>query len=479
MDNNDVQNMQTTGMVSESTVSKWGKILDHEDHAEIKGSWRRAVTAQLLENTYKETVGTQDAINKMLNEAAPSNNTSSAANWNPVLIDLVRRAAPNLIAYDVCGVQPMSGPSGLVFAMAARYQGGSTSNPEALFNRALTKFAGSANEAYNAAYPSSTGNDVSGVTQGVAPFGEGTPTAGGSTTNTSFLSLFPGSDVTSGEALGDSDDNPFPEMGLTIEQTSVTARTRALKAEYTIELAQDLNAIHGVDAEAELVNILSTELNTEINREIIELIYKSAKVGASFTTTPGVIDLSTDVDGRWSQERFLGLHYAIERDANVIAKETRRGKGNFIICSSDVASALALNGKMNSANALAGNINTVDDTQSTFVGTLHNGMRVYIDPYSRLNSNFYCVGYRGVSPFDAGLFYCPYVPLQMVRAVGENTFQPKVAFKTRYGVVYNPFVKTAAGASIGDPYAVAADAAFGVNQYYRIVRVDDLQAISS
>ena len=394
----------------------------------------------------------------MINEAAPTQATGSVANWNPVLIALVRRAMPNLMAYDICGVQPMSGPTGLIFAMKSLFKttrGGATADNEALFNEAITPYSGDSSASQGSAGPSGlTGIDSAGqdsnlddqrVTNG---FGGGMSTA-------------------NAEGLGSSGAGPnssFAEMGFSIEKATVTAKSRALKAEYSLELAQDLKAIHGLDAETELANILSTEILAEINREVVRTINSQAKTGAlqANTAINGIFNVQTDADGRWSVEKFKGLILQIEREANVIAKETRRGKGNFIVCSSDTASALAASGMLDYTPAMATNLN-VDDTGNTFAGTLNGRMRVYIDPYS--TTDYITVGYKGTNPYDAGIFYCPYVPLTMVRAVAEDSFQPKIGFKTRYGMVSNPFV----GSTPSDGLA-----AVKTNQYYRIFRVDNI-----
>ncbi len=421
--------------LSETISEKWKPVMEHGDLPEIKDSYRRDVTLRLLENQ-----------EKFLNEAAPTNNMNvdgagAIDTWNPILISLVRRAMPQMIAYDVCGVQPMTGPTGLIFAMKARYdnQGGT----EALYNEADTVHSGN-----------DDGNDMSGqlaaqtgMTGAVNPF-----TSPANATGTAFP-------TDKAEALGDAAGNHFAEMAFSIDKTSVEAKTRALKAEYSTELAQDLKAVHGLDAETELANILSTEILQEINREVIRTIYSVAKTGAMINvSTPGTFDLDTDSNGRWSVEKFKGLMFQIERDRNEIGHETRRGKGNFMICSADVASAMSMSGMLESGHALA-----TDDTMSTFAGTM-NGMKVYVDPYYTSGvGQFYTVGYKGTSPYDAGLFYCPYVPLQMVRAMGENTFQPKIGFKTRYGMVKNPFVGS------GGMTMTA-----GENQYYRKVKIDNL-----
>ena len=387
----------------------------------------------------------------MITEAAPANATSSVNNWNPVLIALVRRAMPNLMAYDICGVQPMSGPTGLIFAMKSRYGGGSTSNREAMFNEAETQFSGDSAGTHDS-------DNVSGLNV--------TNLDSDSTADDARLTALAagGMSTAEAEAHGGTGQTAFREMGFTIEKATVTAKSRALKAEYSLELAQDLKAIHGLDAETELANILSTEILAEINREVIRTINAQAKTGAlqKNTAVNGIFNIQTDADGRWSVEKFKGLILQIERESNVIAKETRRGKGNFIICSSDVASALNAAGMLDYTPALSASL-TVDDTGNTFAGVLNGRIRVYIDPYA--NTDYINVGYKGTNPYDAGIFYCPYVPLTMVRAVGEDTFQPKIGFKTRYGMASNPFV----GATPADGLATTK-----TNQYYRIFRVDNI-----
>ena len=421
-------------------MEKWAPVLNHESAPAIKDNYRKEVTAVLLENQEREMRKQQEA----LFEAAPTNavgsygDTGGVAKFDPVLISLVRRAMPQLIAYDVCGVQPMTQPTGLIFAMKSRYtsQGGT----EALFNEADTDFAGT------------------GTHSGAYDFG------GSETTGT-------GLSTAAGERLGQggSGDGAFGQMAFSIEKTSVTAKTRALKAEYSIELAQDMKSVHGLDAEGELSNILSTEILAEINREVIRTIYLTAKQGAAVgTTTQGTFDLDTDSNGRWSVEKFKGLMFQIEREANAIGQQTRRGRGNIIITSADVASALAMAGVLDYSSGLTGkNDLTVDDTSTTFAGVLNGKYKVYVDPYTSNVSatQFFVVGYKGQSAFDAGLFYCPYVPLQMVRAVDPDSFQPKIGFKTRYGLVANPFTTLDAGAD---------GLASGNNYYYRKVKVTNL-----
>jgi hypothetical protein len=430
----------------DNLVEKWSPVLNEEAAGSITDSHKRSVTAALLENTEKALLE-----ERQLTEAAPTNSTgSNVANWDPILISLVRRAAPNMLAYDLAGVQPMSGPTGLIFAMKSKYtsQGGT----EALFNEADTRFSGTQNSAAQPSSPSgldvANANDVKTIDSDRL-----TALASG------------GMDTDSAEALGDAAGNAFAEMGFSIEKATVTAKSRALKAEYSLELAQDLKAIHGLDAETELANILSTEILSEMNREVIRTINSQAKSGAqqSNVAIRGIFNMSTDADGRWSAEKFKGLMVQIEREANAIAKETRRGKGNVVMCSSDVASALAAAGMLDYAPAISANLN-VDDTGNLFAGVLNGRTKVYIDPYATVD--YVTVGYKGTNPYDAGVFYCPYVPLTMMRAVGEDTFQPKIGFKTRYGMVSNPFVGAASGR---DGLATAK-----TNQYYRIFRVDNI-----
>ena len=427
-------------------IEKWAPVLNEESAGTITDHHKKAVTAAVLEN--QEIALREEG---MINEAAPANATSSVSNWNPVLIALVRRAMPNLMAYDICGVQPMSGPTGLIFAMKSRYGGGATGNREALFNEAETQFSGDSASTHDS--DNASGLNVTNLDSD-------------STADDARLTNITGKGMTTAEAekLGSTGNSSFREMGFTIEKATVTAKSRALKAEYSLELAQDLKAIHGLDAETELANILSTEILAEINREVIRTINAQAKTGALQTNTAvnGIFDVQTDADGRWSVEKFKGLVLQIERECNTIAKETRRGKGNFIVCSSDVASALHAAGMLDYTPAMSTSLN-VDDTGNTFAGTMNGRTRVYIDPYA--NTNYVTVGYKGTNPYDAGLFYCPYVPLTMVRAVGEDTFQPKIGFKTRYGMASNPFV----GATPADGLA-----AVKTNQYYRIFRVDNI-----
>ena len=426
-------------------IEKWSPVLDETSAGEITDSHRRAVTAAVLENQEKALIEEQAASQGFITEAAPANATASVNNFDPVLISLVRRAMPNLIAYDICGVQPMNGPTGLIFAMKARYQGGSTSNREALFNEAETQFSGDSSGTHDSDNASGwNGVDSEGARLTSLSAG-GMPTA-------------------DAEALGSTGGSSFQEMGFTIERQTVTAKSRALKAEYSLELAQDLKAIHGLDAETELANILSTEILAEINREVIRTVNSQAKTGAqqANVTAKGIFNVSSDADGRWSAEKFKGLTVQIDREANTIAKETRRGKGNVVICSSDVATALAAAGTLDYSPAISNNLQ-VDDTGNTFAGVLNGRLRVYIDPYA--NTDYINVGYKGTNSYDAGVFYCPYVPLQMVKAVGEDTFQPKIGFKTRYGMASNPFV----GSTPSDGLATVK-----TNQYYRIFKVTNI-----
>ena len=461
---------------SEHLQEKWAPLLDYDGIDPIKDNHRRAVTAVLLENQEKFLREQQAFQGGILNET-PTNAANAAgagggfggdaaaggpvAGFDPVLISLIRRAMPNLVAYDLAGVQPMSGPTGLIFAMRSRYT--NQSGTEALFNEADTAFSGQ----------DSGFNNTSGFTDATAGMGT-TAQAGGNpsvlnpvgTGNSLSYNVGQGMRTDDAENLGVTDQ--FNEMAFSIEKVTVTAKSRALKAEYSLELAQDIKAIHGLNAEAELANILSTEILAEINREVIRTIYKVAEQGATVNTaTAGEFDLDIDSNGRWSVEKFKGLLFQIERDANQIAQRTRRGKGNIIMCSADVASALAMAGVLDYTPALNANLN-VDDTGNTFAGTLLGKFRVYIDPYSANNATnqYYVAGYKGSSPYDAGLFYCPYVPLQMVRAVGENTFQPKIGFKTRYGLVANPFAE---GTNQG-----LGGLNVNANRYYRRVTVKNL-----
>tara|TARA_R110000764_G_scaffold146237_1_gene233986 strand:- start:417 stop:1733 length:1317 start_codon:yes stop_codon:yes gene_type:complete len=428
----------------DTLVEKWSPVLNEESAGKIQDNHRRSVTAAVLENQERAMTEQRAEMGSFLSEnaASPANNTGSVSNFDPVLISLVRRAMPNLIAYDIAGVQPMNGPTGLIFAMKARYGGGATTNREALFGEAETQFSGDSSGTHDS-------DNASGW--------NGVDSEGARLTALSAT----GSPTVDAEAMGSTGGSDFHEMGFTIEKSTVTAVSRALKAEYTIELAQDLKAIHGLDAETELANILSTEILAEINREVIRTVNSQAKTGAqqSNVTANGVFNMSSDTDGRWSAEKFKGLAVQIDRECNVIAKETRRGKGNVLICSSDVATALAAAGTLDYSPAIANNLQ-VDDTGNTFAGLLNGRIKVYIDPYANVD---YCtVGYKGTNPYDAGVFYCPYVPLQMVKAIGEDNFQPRIGFKTRYGMASNPFV----GSTPANGLATAK-----TNPYYRIFKI--------
>jgi len=442
-----------TSYLSEEVLKKWQPILEHNALPKIDGH-RKSVTAVLLENTEKALRETRGhAPTSLLEAGVPANQTGSAIdNYDPVLISLVRRTMPNLIAYDVCGVQPMTGPTGLIFAMRSRY--GSQTGDEAFYNEANTGFSG---QGYMG---------VANTNLGLANGNVGN--AGAPTGNSATFNFGGGASTSKLEQLGATGNTAFAEMAFSIEKVTVTAKGRALKAEYSLELAQDLKAIHGLDAETELANILSTEIMAEINREVVRTINLTAVRGAnSNVTTAGVFDLDTDSNGRWMVEKFKGLMFQIERECNQIAKDTRRGKGNILLCSSDVASALQMAGVLDYTPALNSNNLQVDDTGNTFAGVLNGRVRVYIDPYATAG-NYMTVGYKGSSAFDAGLFYCPYVPLQMVRAVGEDNFQPRIGFKTRYGMAPNPFAKG----------TVDADANAAIEQnsnlYYRRILVSNL-----
>jgi len=467
--------------ISEALQNKWKPILEHTELPEIADPYRRAVTTILLENQqqYLREDSAPNAAGNMDGGAG-----GGVAKWDPILISLVRRAMPNLIAYDVCGVQPMSGPTGLIFALRSRYD--NQAGEEALFQEANSRFSGAPATGLTGATAGPTaGYGALGGGTGIQtdPFASSAWVSAGASANAFGLSgqadpfIGTAMSTTVGEGLGYPNgsqyaNNQFAQMAFSIEKTTVTAQTRALKAEYTMELAQDLKAIHGLDAETELANILSSEILAEINREVVRRIYVSAKLGArsGLTQTTGVFDLNVDSNGRWSVEKFKGLLFQMERECNAIAKETRRGKGNFVLCSADVASALSMAGVLDYAPALSTNLN-VDDTGSTFAGVLNGRLKVYIDPYASQTATheFFCVGYKGSSPYDAGLFYCPYVPLQMVRAVGENSFQPKIGFKTRYGMIHNPFVMDSNGSVTSDLNSTVRR-----NMYYRIVKVANL-----
>ena len=454
----------------DTLLEKWSPVVDHPDMPKIDDIHRRRCTAVLLENQ-KRAMNEQAGI---LNEVSTNNigtgfgtaNTAVAgglAGYDPILISLVRRAMPNIVAYDVAAVQPMTAPTGLIFAMKANYD--SKSGVEAFFDEPVSYSGVSGGTAASSTGYSSGGSDgASGAS--VTPIGPGGSRVGYQDNTT--LAAWRGMLTGTGEALGATDGTAFKEMGFSIERVSVEAKTRALKAEYTTELAQDLRAVHGLDAESELANILSVEILNEINREVLRTVYTTAVTGArqsDLANQGGVYDLNLDSDGRWSAERFRGLMFQIEREANAIAKATRRGKGNFLITSADVASALAMGGFLNLSPALNVNLNA-DDTGNIFAGILNNKMKVFIDPFATAGVDFACVGYKGASPYDAGIFYCPYVPLQMVRAVGQDTFQPKIGFKTRYGMAQNPFARGRG--------AISTDLESNTNQYYRIFRVTNI-----
>ena len=450
-------------MLTEEIQKKWAPVLEHPELGAIKDSHKRQVTGQLLENTERALRESGAQFQGLLSEASPIPANAMGASsstpgdgavdiFDPVLISLVRRSMPNLMAYDICGVQTMTGPTGLIFAMRSRYS--NNEGNETFYNEVDTSFSSVVSGANtlgqkdvpNAGIPGAS-NTAALTAVNTYNFGSGMSTA-------------------QAEALGTDTNTAFAEMAFSIEKVTVTAKSRALKAEYTMELAQDLKAIHGLDAETELSNILSAEILAEINREVVRTINVTAKVGATEgTTTTGIFDLDTDSNGRWSVEKFKGLMFQLEREANKIAKETRRGKGNIVICSSDVASALQMAGVLDYTPALNSNNLQVDDTGNTFAGVLNGRLRVYIDPYA-VGGNYLTVGYKGSNAFDAGLFYCPYVPLQMVRAVDQNSFQPKIGFKTRYGMVANPFAN---GLSAGEGALT-----INSNVYYRKVIVNNL-----
>ena len=460
---------------AKALTEKWDPVLNHEGTSAIKDNYKKSVTAVLLENQERflreERGMLQEAGGSGGNAAGAigasglsgsgiTTQTGGLAGFDPVLISLIRRAMPNLVAYDICGVQPMSGPTGLIFAMKAHYE--DKAGPEALFNEPDSNFSAGYDATAKAYNPANDATD-----------GDNPGLLNDSTPGTYERGVKP-MEREDAEALGES-GKLFREMSFSIEKTSVTAQSRALKAEYTLELAQDLKAIHGLDAEQELANILSSEILAEINREVVRTVYTVAKSGAqNNVANAGVFDLDVDSNGRWSVEKFKGLMFQVERDANAIAQQTRRGKGNFIITSADVASALAMSGTLDYSSGLTGSggpsIGEVDDTGNLLVGTINGRIKVFVDPYSAnvSDTHYYVVGYKGSSPYDAGLFYCPYVPLQMVRSIGPDTFQPKIGFKTRYGMVANPFVVKANGT----PDAEALGA--GLNQYYRRVRVANL-----
>jgi hypothetical protein len=451
---------------TESLQEKWAPVLNHDGLPEIKDNYRKAVTAQLLENQERFMREERAILTEAPTNVGPINtqttNAGAVAGFDPILISLIRRAMPKLIAYDIAGVQPMNGPTGLIFAMRSRYV--NQSGQEAFFDEPDAQFSGTK----GATPPTATTEKNPGLINDAT---------GGGVTETAYdlaSSKFSTSDM---EALGDSAGNAFMEMAFSIDRIAVEAKGRALRADYSVELAQDLKAIHGLDAESELANILSTEILAEINREVVRTVYRGAKPGAQVNTAnAGVFDLDVDSNGRWSVEKFKGLLFQIERDANAIALETRRGKGNVLICSSDVASALAMAGVLDYSsgiNGAVGGLGEIDDTGNTYVGTLNGRIKVYIDPYSANVSadQYYVIGYKGSNAYDAGLFYCPYVPLQMYRAIGQDTFQPRIGFKTRYGMVLNPFAKGLTPLSNSDPQNSNN---LNANAYYRRVRIKNL-----
>ena len=452
---------------AEKLQEKWAPVLNHDGLPEIKDNYRKSVTAILLENQERALQEERNVLTEAPTNVGPINtqttNSGAVAGFDPILISLIRRAMPKLIAYDIAGVQPMSGPTGLIFAMRSRYT--NQTGDEAFFNEPDAQFSGTK----GGTPPTATTEKNPGLINDAT---------GGGTTSTNYdlaSSKFGTGDL---EGLGDGQaSNAFMEMAFSIDRIAVEAKGRALKADYSVELAQDLKAIHGLDAESELANILSTEILAEINREVVRTVYRGAKPGAQANVAnQGVFDLDVDSNGRWSVEKFKGLLFQIERDANAIAQETRRGKGNVIITSADVASALAMSGTLDYDSGIGGATNSlgeIDDTGNTFVGTLNGRYRVYIDPYSANVSSdqYYVVGYKGSNAYDAGLFYCPYVPLQMYRAIGQDTFQPRIGFKTRYGMVLNPFAKGLAALSDSDPQAAGN---LNANAYYRRVKVANL-----
>ena len=447
-------------ILNEELIAKWKPLLEHPDLPRISDVHRRNTTAVLLENTEK-AIREQASFNpqSLLTETGITNaagtggygsavgNTGGVAGYDPILISLIRRSVPNLIAYDICGVQPMTGPTGLIFAMRSQYATAGSKGTETFYDEVNT----------SKSTPTNYTGSIGAGHVGTAPTG-----------SASTYNFKNGMETATAETLG-GDGGTFPEMAFSIDKVSVTARSRALKAEYTMELSQDLKAVHGLDAETELANILQSEIMAEINREVVRTINLSAVTGAAAgTTTPGTFDLDTDSNGRWSVEKFKGLMFQTEREANQIAKDTRRGKGNLIICSSDVASALQMAGVLDYTPALNSNNLQVDDTGNTFAGVLNGRFRVYIDPYT--TGNYMTVGYKGANAFDAGIFYCPYVPLQMVRAVGQDTFQPKIGFKTRYGMVANPFAKSVVGAPDLSDGTISVNS----NAYYRRIQITNI-----
>ena len=451
---------------AENLQEKWAPVLNHEGLNDIKDPYRKSVTAILLENQERALAEERAVLTEAPTNVGPINTpttgSGAVAGFDPILISLIRRAMPKLIAYDIAGVQPMTGPTGLIFAMRSRYTN-QTGN-EAFFDEPDAQFSGTK----GGTPPTATTEKNPGLINDAT---------GGSTTATNYDLASSKFTTSEQESLGDSSSNAFMEMAFSIDKIAVEAKGRALRADYSVELAQDLKAIHGLDAESELANILSTEILAEINREVVRTVYRGAKPGAQANVAnAGVFDLDVDSNGRWSVEKFKGLMFQIERDANAIAQETRRGKGNIIITSADVASALAMSGVLDYDSGISGAVGgsgEIDDTGNTFVGTLNGRFKVYIDPYSAnvSDSQYYVVGYKGTNAYDAGLFYCPYVPLQMYRAIGQDTFQPRIGFKTRYGMVLNPFAKGLAALSSSDPHDSTN---IGANAYYRRVRVANL-----
>ena len=451
---------------AENLQEKWAPVLNHEGLNDIKDPYRKSVTAILLENQERALAEERAVLTEAPTNVGPINTpttgSGAVAGFDPILISLIRRAMPKLIAYDIAGVQPMTGPTGLIFAMRSRYT--NQTGDEAFFDEPDAQFSGTK----GGTPPTATTEKNPGLINDAT---------GGSTTATNYDLASSKFTTSEQESLGDSASNAFMEMAFSIDKIAVEAKGRALRADYSVELAQDLKAIHGLDAESELANILSTEILAEINREVVRTVYRGAKAGAQANVAnAGVFDLDVDSNGRWSVEKFKGLMFQIERDANAIAQETRRGKGNIIITSADVASALAMSGVLDYDSGISGavgGIGEIDDTGNTFVGTLNGRFKVYIDPYSAnvSDNQYYVVGYKGTNAYDAGLFYCPYVPLQMYRAIGQDTFQPRIGFKTRYGMVLNPFAKGLAALSSSDPHDSTN---IGANAYYRRVRVANL-----
>ena len=461
---------------TEALQEKWAPLLNADGQDKISDPHRKMVTAVLLENQEKalreerEFLTEQPTMNTdpggTGNPGFSGSAATPVAGFDPVLISLIRRAMPNLVAYDLAGVQPMNGPTGLIFAMRSRLEG--PSGNETFYNEVDSAFSGQNEGRTNTAGMVDSQVGLGTTAQSGSNPALLDPSATGTSAQSDIYTVAQGMSTSESEKLDGTGAAAFNQMAFSIEKVTVTAKSRALKAEYSLELAQDLKAIHGLNAEAELANILSTEILAEINREVIRTIYNVATPGAQVNTaTSGTFDLDVDSNGRWSVEKFKGLIFQIERDANAIAQETRRGKGNMILCSADVASALTMAGVLDYTPALNANLN-VDDTGNTFAGVLQGKYRVYIDPFAAnvAATQYYVIGYKGSSPYDAGLFYCPYVPLQMVRAVGQDTFQPKIGFKTRYGMVENPFSQ---GTTQG-----LGTLTRNTNRYYRRVKVSNL-----